>query len=114
MEFPLLSSDAWSASGATYLAVLQILNKVKFVLYIGKIGSLSPEARPNEWLATGDRSFLNGRLMEWANVLQQSSRTLPRVHDGIHVTVSTSLCETKRGWKSGSRDVGGWTVRLAT
>ena len=104
----------WGDISGRLIRALQILNKVKFVLYIGKIGSLSPEARPKEWLATGDRSFLNGRLMEWENVLQQSARILSRVHDGIHVTVSTSLCETKRGWKSCGRDVGGWTVRLAT
>ncbi|KAK3174400.1 hypothetical protein OEA41_001646 [Lepraria neglecta] len=55
----------WGDIPGHLIRALQILNKFKFVLYIGKTGSLSPEAKPNEWLATGDRSFLNGRLMEW-------------------------------------------------
>ncbi len=85
----------WGDISGHLVRALQVLNNVKCVLYIGKTGALSPESEPNRWLATGDRSFLEGRLVEWENVLQRSVRISPRVHDGTHITVSTLLCETE-------------------
>ena len=82
---------------------LQVLNKAKCGLYMGKTGALSPEARPNEWLATGSRSFVKGTLVEWDNALSSSTKGFSRVHHGTHVTMPTPLCETKewlQEWQS--------------
>lgn len=85
----------WGDIAGHLVRALQILNNVKCVLYVGKTGALSPESQPNQWLATGDCSFVEGSLVKWQNVLQPSLRHSARVHNGTHVTVSTPICETK-------------------
>ena len=87
--------SSWGDISGHLVRALQLLNKVKCVLYIGKTGTLSPKFEPNRWLATGDCSFLDGILLEWVNVLQTSVRISEIVRDGAHVTVSTPLCETE-------------------
>ncbi|CAJ2504388.1 Uu.00g117820.m01.CDS01 [Anthostomella pinea] len=70
---------------------------VKEVIYLGKLGALKPHVRPNAWLATGHKSLVNGRFVEWENVLGPSVERRARnsVIIGTHVTLGSVLHETK-------------------
>lgn len=70
---------------------------IKEVLYLGKLGALQPEVAPNMWLATGGRSLVHGRVVEWASALSASveRRGNGTVIQGTHVTLGSVLHETK-------------------
>ncbi|KAK4218492.1 hypothetical protein QBC37DRAFT_412652 [Rhypophila decipiens] len=70
---------------------------VKEVIYLGKLGVLTKGVRPNRWLATGGRSLVNGRMVEWDNSLEPVSCELASecVMVGSHVTLGSVLHETK-------------------
>ncbi|KEY67072.1 hypothetical protein S7711_11512 [Stachybotrys chartarum IBT 7711] len=74
---------------------------VKEVIYLGKLGVLKPDVPPNQWLATGGRSLVNDRLVEWDNTLKPAveSRGRDSVITGTHVTLGSVLHETK-DWHS--------------
>ncbi|KAK6855008.1 hypothetical protein PG995_008540 [Apiospora arundinis] len=70
---------------------------VKEVLYLGKLGVLKPDVAPNMWLATGGRSLVHGRVVEWKSALGASveRRGNGAVIEGTHVTLGSVLHETK-------------------
>lgn len=70
---------------------------VKEVIYLGKLGVLKQGVRPNSWLATGGESLVNGRTVEWDNVLAPSVARLAADSAivGAHVTLGSVLHETK-------------------
>ncbi|KAK8044044.1 hypothetical protein PG993_004068 [Apiospora rasikravindrae] len=70
---------------------------IKEVLYLGKLGALQPEVAPNMWLATGQRSLVHGRVVEWSSALKDSveRRGNGAVIVGTHVTLGSVLHETK-------------------
>ncbi len=79
---------------------------VKEVIYLGKLGVLRRGVRPNSWLATGGRSLVNGRVVEWENVLAASvaRRAKDATIVGAHVTLGSVLHETK-SWHADLVDV---------
>ena len=87
--------------------VLQNVNKVRCVVYIGKTGALFPNAIPNRWLTTGNCSVFDGKVVQWDNVLDSSLWRSSRVHKGTHITVPTPLCETK-SWLNEWESRCGW------
>lgn len=98
----------WGDISGHLIRVLRKLNSIKCFLYIGKGGSLSPEDIPNKTLATGERSFIGERAINWYNVLQPDiDRTSSKlVATGKHVTVQTPLCESDvwlQEWQTKSR-----------
>ncbi|KAK3313089.1 hypothetical protein B0H66DRAFT_385549 [Apodospora peruviana] len=72
---------------------------VKEVIYLGKLGVLKAGVSPNNWLATGGRSLVSGRVVEWENVLTEAVASTPSaagcVMAGDHVTLGSVLHETK-------------------
>ncbi|KAK8118221.1 uncharacterized protein PG998_006502 [Apiospora kogelbergensis] len=80
---------------------------VKEVLYLGKLGVLKPAVAPNMFLATGGRSLVHGRVVEWASALAGSVARAGGggegegeggvVLEGTHVTLGSVLHET-RSW----------------
>jgi hypothetical protein len=70
---------------------------VKEVIYLGKLGALKPHVKPNTSLATGGKSLVNGRIVEWENTLQASvgRRASDSTIVGAHVTLGSVLHETK-------------------
>ena len=87
----------WGDIAGSLVYALQSLCKAKCILYVGKAGTLSPTYEPDRLVATGNRSFLNGRLVAWKNVLEQSTQSSAFIRQGTHVTVSSPLFES-RGW----------------
>ena len=75
---------------------------LKEVLYVGKLGTVKRGIRPNTYLATGERSYLHERLVEWENPLEKVATALApdRVVVGDHVTVGSVMHETKDWLKS--------------
>ncbi|KAH7324296.1 hypothetical protein B0I35DRAFT_369382 [Stachybotrys elegans] len=70
---------------------------IKEFIYLGKLGGLKPDVAPNTWLATGGRSLVMGRMVEWDNVLQPSVERVGKdsVIFGTHITLGSVLHETK-------------------
>lgn len=61
------------------------------ILFVGKLGSLRAEDRPNHTLVTGESSMLSGTLHTWRSAFDRPSEVQP----GRHVTVLSVLQETK-------------------
>ena len=78
---------------------------IKEVIYLGKLGSLKPHVQPNKWLATGERSLVNGRIVEWESTLRSAVERKGQgsVVHGAHVTLGSVLNETK-AWHAGLVD----------
>lgn len=80
---------------AHYLASIR---RIREVLYFGKLGSVKKGVRPNTSLATGNRSYVNGLLIEWPNVLETSIQLLVSKYTIVeqHVTLGSVLHESKQ------------------
>ncbi|EME44587.1 hypothetical protein DOTSEDRAFT_62968 [Dothistroma septosporum NZE10] len=85
----------WGDIAGNVVRALQRLNGVKTVLYIGKLGTLRPEIPPNQWLATGTTSMLDGELVEWRSVLDPHITCTNNVVRGAHYSLPSVLDETK-------------------
>lgn len=71
--------------------------RVKEVIYLGKLGALKPHVAPNKFLATGGRSLVAGRWVEWHDTLGPAVEKVgtQAVINGSHVTLGSVLHETK-------------------
>ncbi|WP_259407615.1 nucleoside phosphorylase-I family protein [Streptomyces akebiae] len=69
------------------------------VVYVGKVGALSPEIEPNAWLATGNESLVGGDPVEWDDFFGDFAAAQTGVHTGVHVTSPSILLED-RDWLS--------------
>ncbi|WP_416971640.1 hypothetical protein [Streptomyces sp. 4F14] len=67
------------------------------VVYVGKVGSLTPGVEPNTWLATGDTSLLGGALVTWDDFFGDYATTHEGVRTGLHVSSPSILLEN-RDW----------------
>ena len=85
----------WGDIGGNLVRALQKLNRVRCVLYIGKLGSLRPEHAPNHWLATGCQSLVRDELITWTNPLEPHLQDRPQVAHGVHYSMGSVLDETK-------------------
>jgi hypothetical protein len=93
----------WGDIGGELVRSLSELSGIKEAIYIGKLGTLVEKHLPNSVLATGSCSkFLDGGIIEWKSVLEQAVQGSSMVAEGVHITVATTMCETKewaREWK---------------
>jgi hypothetical protein len=93
----------WGDIGGQLIQSLSDQSGIREAIYIGKLGTLDARHIPNSILATGSSSkFLDGKVVEWENVLERAVQGAPSVVSGVHCTVATSLWETKewaREWK---------------
>ncbi len=71
------------------------------VIFIGKLGGLKPEYIPNQHIATGNFSFVEGEAIYWDNIFDKVSDT--DVKHGKHISSPSVLYETKE-WLSLVRD----------
>jgi hypothetical protein len=87
----------WGCISGEVVHYLASKFSVKEVIYLGKLGGLKKGVKPNSWLATGGKSLVNGREVEWDNVLTPSVARLAAdsVIVGTHVTLGSVLHETK-------------------
>ncbi|MET8990799.1 hypothetical protein ABZW49_35565 [Nonomuraea wenchangensis] len=67
------------------------------IVYIGKVGALSPQIEPNTLLATGNESLVGGALVAWDDFFGEFAAAQPGVHSGLHVTSASILLEN-RDW----------------
>lgn len=58
----------WGDIGAELIRLLATSKGVKQVIYVGETGTLKKNITPNDFLATGNISFVNGRDIEWDNI----------------------------------------------
>ncbi|KAK6591810.1 hypothetical protein H4I96_12087 [Botrytis cinerea] len=86
----------WGDIAGNLVRALQQLCQVKYVLYIGKLGSLKSEHIPNSVLATGNTTSVNGANVEWHNPLADILNEDPCVIQGRHKTLPSVLDETKK------------------
>lgn len=85
----------WGDIGGHLVRALQHFSQVKCLLYLGKSGSLRPELTPNEWLVTGEKSYVGEELVTWQNVLgPEAAASETGLVTGTIVTVPSPLCES--------------------
>lgn len=71
------------------------MNRVKRVIYSGKLGTLTPYLVPNLTIVTGNSSILpNGEIVNWNNIFE--SIVDNQVYNGVHITVPSVLQETEK------------------
>ncbi|MET8014761.1 hypothetical protein ABZU86_32670 [Streptomyces sp. NPDC005271] len=63
------------------------------VVYVGKVGALSPRTEPNMWLATGNTSLVGGALVTWDDFFGDFAAAQAGVQTGLHVTSPSILLE---------------------
>ncbi|KAI9705338.1 MAG: hypothetical protein M1820_005168 [Bogoriella megaspora] len=85
----------WGDISGYLVRALQEMSKAKCILYIGKTGTLSPDHTPNQTLATGDASCMNGALIKWSNPLKPFIPYSDAIREGVHTTVSSPLVESQ-------------------
>lgn len=66
----------------------------KQVIYVGKVGGMSFEAIPNQTLATGNSSFVDGEIIHWENRFDFAKGD-PDLIFGEHYTIPSVINETK-------------------
>lgn len=66
---------------------------VKKVIYIGKLGVMNKGVVPNKYLATGNSSYVEGKLIEWNNLFERLSDEI--LKKGLHYTSPSLILETK-------------------
>lgn len=95
----------WGDIGGNLIRALRKYNKVGCVIYIGKLGSLKANHIPNRSLATGNKSYVDGKLFEWENPLIPHMQCAPSAIIGVHCCLSSVLDETKEWLASKQEEV---------
>lgn len=83
----------WSDVAGRLVSLLAKLGFTK-VIYIGKLGTLDPQIIPNECLATGNTSYVEGEIIHWKNCFD-FAKDDPEVTFGDHYSCPSVLYETK-------------------
>ncbi|MAG60161.1 hypothetical protein CL619_00085 [archaeon] len=66
---------------------------VKKVIYSGKLGGMKASMRPNRQLATGDKSFVEGKIVGWNNIF--AGLDDETIVEGLHYTSPSIMFEDK-------------------
>lgn len=74
----------------------------KQVIYVGKVGGMNSGGIPNQTLATGNSSFVDGEMIQWKNLFDFAKGD-PEVIFGKHYTIPSVLNETKE-WLKDNKD----------
>lgn len=86
--------SVWGSTGYDLVKLLSSNNKFSVFIYIGKLGSLSSDVLPNQFIATGTQSYVNGKYVKWENVFKNISSN--NVIIGDHVTCPSVMDETSK------------------
>ncbi len=84
----------WGDIGYHLISILASRGCEAFI-FLGKLGSLSPNLIPNILLATGNESVLDGKRISWHNMLSNNINDEDSVIYGSHYTLSSVILETK-------------------
>ena len=87
----------WGDIAGRIVKILATLG-VEKIVYIGKLGSLDPKCIPNQSIATGSTSFLNGEYITWKNIFESAQHKL--LFHGNHYCLPSVLYETKKWLQS--------------
>ena len=82
----------WGSTGYDLIHLLSKNTKFLTFIYIGKLGALSKDIKPNEYIATGEQSYINGKTITWNNFFKKLNDK--KVIAGKHVTCPYVLNET--------------------
>lgn len=74
----------------------------KQVIYVGKVGGMNSRGIPNQTLATGDTSFVDGETIHWNNLFDFAKKDKDVVF-GEHYTIPSVLNETKE-WLNNNKN----------
>jgi hypothetical protein len=74
----------------------------KQVIYVGKVGGMNKDGIPNQTLATGSSSFVDGETIHWKNLFDFADGDKEVVF-GKHYTIPSVLNETKE-WLDSNKD----------
>lgn len=76
--------------------IVSLLAKQGFsqVIYVGKVGGMNDSGIPNQTLATGDSSFVDGETIRWKNLFD-FAKDDAQVIFGEHYTIPSVMNETK-------------------
>jgi uncharacterized protein (DUF952 family) len=76
--------------------IVSLLAKQGFsqVIYVGKVGGMNGSGIPNQTLATGDASFVDGETIHWKNLFDFAKGD-DQVVFGEHYTIPSVMNETK-------------------
>ncbi len=85
----------WGNTGYHLVKALDKVSKFTKFIYVGKLGTLNIDTNPNEWLATGSKSYLNNTYIEWENIFEKSIKKYKNIIDSKHITVASVIDETK-------------------
>jgi len=85
----------WGDIAGNLVRTLRTLNGARCVLFVGKLGGLKSHHAPNHWLATGNESMLQGKMIRWRNPLMDILQQMPGVAYGVHYTLGSVLDETR-------------------
>lgn len=66
----------------------------KQVIYVGKVGGMNNDGIPNQTLATGSSSFVDGETIHWRNLFDFAKKEKEVVF-GNHYTIPSVINETK-------------------
>ncbi|NCU42393.1 MAG: NUDIX hydrolase [Candidatus Moranbacteria bacterium] len=85
----------WGDAG--YFLVRKLVKYISFetFVYIGKLGSLEKNVSANQFLATGEKSFVLGKEVEWKNIFKDVVGKYENVRIGNHITCPSVIEETK-------------------
>jgi len=85
----------WGDAGYFFIRSLAHSNSFATLIYIGKLGSLESSVFPNTFLATGSKSFISGKPIEWKNIFQDEVSFCKNILIGGHVTCPSVIEETR-------------------
>lgn len=85
----------WGDAGYFFVKSLARSNSFAIFIYIGKLGSLESNILPNTFLATGSKSFIYGKPIEWSNIFHGGLDAHENILVGDHVTCPSVIEETK-------------------
>lgn len=87
----------WGDLGGEVVNYLASRCGAREIIYQGKLGGVKRGVQPNSWLATGNHSYVRGRVVKWDNLLAESVAAAGQAATivGTHMTLSSVLHETK-------------------
>ncbi|MBP5993757.1 MAG: NUDIX hydrolase [Candidatus Moranbacteria bacterium] len=85
----------WGDAAYFLIKFLARFHSFTTFVYIGKLGSLKSGIVPNEWIASGSKSYIHGDSVAWNNIFENEISDRKDVLFGSHVTCGSVIDETK-------------------
>ena len=89
----------WGDIGGKVVHYLGTKLNFEKVIYIGKVGGLKPDHKPNQLLCTGNCSYVNGEYIYWDNIFEKFINHQDGIINGKHYCSVSTIFETKRWLK---------------